>query len=535
MNVALRSVRTSLFVALGLTPACSRPSPNAPPAEGNVGGKEATTPASTATATAPPTDLTQAPTEAASDAGRTPSRTPAVGRCTNPKPVVVGGKETGFVACDEGHVHRVAVAACPSLLPRAAATCDPSYGIRGKPGCTKDADCKERPNGYCALGQIGCYCGYGCTKDSDCAKDEICQCGDPIGRCVAATCRTDASCKAGALCTNYEAAPGCPSTRFACQMEADECAGDRDCGEGRYCAITQEGGARTCSSMICAVGRPFLVAGAERLAGVSSRQNGWSHALVADVDASRLPPAERADKAAHWLQIARMEHASIAAFARFSLQLLALGAPPALVSESTAAMQDETEHAKIAFALASAYGGSPVGPSALPIDGALEVTSMAAVVRLVVREGCIGETLAAIAAREEASAEADATVALLLDRIAEDETRHAALAFRFVQWALREDVATTSRVLEEELSPYVARTLADECPRERPRGLTDTSSSRVRDAVVPLAVALLRDAGCALGALQVAQNAEKFMPADVETQVRFFTVSPPSGMVPLTA
>ena len=65
-----------------------------------------------------------------------------------------------------------------------------------------------------------------------------------------------------------------------------------------------------------------------------------------------------------------MEHASVAAFARFTLHLMSLGAPAALVERSNAALADETLHAKLAFAIASGYAGRAIGPGPLAIDGA---------------------------------------------------------------------------------------------------------------------------------------------------------------------
>ena len=37
-------------------------------------------------------------------------------------------------------------------------------------------------------------CTTGCLSDSDCASDHICECGDPIGRCVPASCKTNSDC-----------------------------------------------------------------------------------------------------------------------------------------------------------------------------------------------------------------------------------------------------------------------------------------------------------------------------------------------------
>jgi hypothetical protein len=87
-----------------------------------------------------------------------------------------------------------------------------------------------------------------------------------------------------------------------------------------------------------------------------------------------------------------MEHASIAAFARFALQLLAVGAPPDLVHGAQIAMGDEADHARLAFRLASAYAVRAVGPSALDIFGALDGFCIEQLVATLLREGCIGET-----------------------------------------------------------------------------------------------------------------------------------------------
>jgi hypothetical protein len=58
------------------------------------------------------------------------------------------------------------------------------------------------------------------------------------------------------------------------------------------------------------------------------------------------------------------------------------------------------------------------------------------VARAALVEGCIGETLAAVVALEQAQHASDGPIRAALLEVAEDETRHAELAFRFVVWAL---------------------------------------------------------------------------------------------------
>ncbi|MFZ5897429.1 MAG: hypothetical protein ACOY0T_40625 [Myxococcota bacterium] len=63
-----------------------------------------------------------------------------------------------------------------------------------------------------------------------------------------------------------------------------------------------------------------------------------------------------------WARAACFEHASIASFNRFSLELLALGAPGDLVERANRAALDEVRHARLCFALASVYAGDDFGP-----------------------------------------------------------------------------------------------------------------------------------------------------------------------------
>jgi hypothetical protein len=189
-----------------------------------------------------------------------------------------------------------------------------------------------------------------------------------------------------------------------------------------------------CVDPQCAIGRPFLVAGNERLAGVIARAD-WSAADISP-QLDHLSTTERAALAAHWTQTAQMEHASVAAFARFVLQLLSRGAPPDLIHAAQDAMRDETEHARLCFALAGAYAGSAIGPAPLSLDGALEDQDARGILVGTILEGCIGETVAAIEAAEAAAHAVDPAVAAVLSRIAADETRHAELAWRYLAWAL---------------------------------------------------------------------------------------------------
>jgi hypothetical protein len=131
-----------------------------------------------------------------------------------------------------------------------------------------------------------------------------------------------------------------------------------------------------------------------------------------------------------------MEHASVAAFARFALELLALGAPAGLVLETQAALADEIEHATICFGLASAFAQREVRPGPLDVRGALGKLERESVIETAILEACVGETIAAVEAQIALEHATDSDVRRALTRIAADEARHAELGWKFLAWAL---------------------------------------------------------------------------------------------------
>jgi len=137
---------------------------------------------------------------------------------------------------------------------------------------------------------------------------------------------------------------------------------------------------------------------------------------------------------AYWEEVAQLEHASVASFGRVALELMRFGAPSDLVRRAHEAALDEVRHAELAFGLVSALRGVTVGPGPLPLpDGLPLASTLAEVAEGVVREGCIGETLAAADAVARLRG-ADGAVADVLATIADDEARHAGLAWAMLRW-----------------------------------------------------------------------------------------------------
>ena len=218
-------------------------------------------------------------------------------------------------------------------------------------------------------------------------------------------------------------------------------------------------------------GRPFIVDGRARHADVIERTE-WCDGQRFDArdersdggggpcdrSEDRLTPAERARLAEAWLADAKAEHASIASFARLTLQLLSLGAPPELLIATQRATEDEILHAQLCFALASRFAGRALGPSELPMVGAVSDVSLAELAVAAVHEGCVGEATAAVLAGERLEQARDPQVRAALAKISADEARHAELAWRTVVWAIERGgqgvYAAVRAAFDEALAPY---------------------------------------------------------------------------------
>ena len=365
-------------------------------------------------------------------------------------PTAYQGDASGLVSCEGGFVHRATAGKC-AQTPLS----DNRYPnvTAGGDSCQGDSDCQATPNGRCyASSPPLTRCISTCESDADCASGQICLCDAAVNHCVSATCTSDADCGPGLLCTNLLQHCGSDLGPFGCQKVDDQCTAH--CPGG---ACSDTGGSRVCvegAGGQC--GRPFLIAGRQTLAAAEST-GAWASDGCLVPSLTGLTPARRRALAEQFRDAALMEHASIAAFARFTLELLALGAPPSLVADATSAMADEQRHAAACFALASAYAGSPVGPGALDVRGCLDRVELEHVVVTTFLEGCIGETVAAMEARESAHHVADPVLERTLSAIAADEARHAALAWRFVKWALALGGERTELLLRRELESALAR------------------------------------------------------------------------------
>jgi len=258
------------------------------------------------------------------------------------------------------------------------------------------------------------------------------------------------------------------------------------------------GDATTCCyewSLDCPGGRPLIIDGRPWLANLRPG-HGWSAALPEAPPAPPLPEHVRERIADAWLRDALSEHASIASFARARKELEAIAAPDELLRLCGDAAEDEVEHARLCFALAERFGGRRLEPTALPVvmprgGGAL------AVARDTFVEGCVGETIAAACARRAAGMATDPVVQAVLERIAHDETEHAALAWRTIAWITKREGSRVLAAIVELAREHYPRPTAVSAAdpdaalllaygRLDARSLAETHALAWRDLIEPL-------------------------------------------------
>eukprot|EP00571_Detonula_confervacea_P017166 CAMPEP_0172309484 /NCGR_PEP_ID=MMETSP1058-20130122/9749_1 /TAXON_ID=83371 /ORGANISM="Detonula confervacea, Strain CCMP 353" /LENGTH=973 /DNA_ID=CAMNT_0013022113 /DNA_START=8 /DNA_END=2929 /DNA_ORIENTATION=- len=172
-----------------------------------------------------------------------------------------------------------------------------------------------------------------------------------------------------------------------------------------------------------------------------------------------------------WTKSALGEHASVASFAAFSIALMTNQAPSNLVEDSLKAALDEVRHTKTSFDIASKLMRKSVGPGPLPPSSHQFNHDLTTLAMSVAKEGCVDETLSALAAAAEVELIDDvlkngvaegnkyfgiASELLVwirdeLHTISMDESNHSALAWRTLDWVCAVEPGTCELVKQSVL------------------------------------------------------------------------------------
>jgi hypothetical protein len=182
----------------------------------------------------------------------------------------------------------------------------------------------------------------------------------------------------------------------------------------------------TIDSVIIMYGRPF-------------RKRGKVHASMVKKSTDWLLN-DRFSKPKHsWLESARGEHSSVAAFSKLSIELGQLGCPPELLAATHQAALDEINHAQVAFTL-DATDGTPKGPAEErgvfgEAGHAFRLQRMAL---STFSDGCLYEARSALLLKKMATEEPNETIKKEIERITREEETHVDLAWKIVAWCFRE-------------------------------------------------------------------------------------------------
>jgi hypothetical protein len=167
-------------------------------------------------------------------------------------------------------------------------------------------------------------------------------------------------------------------------------------------------------------------------------------------------------------EAAQLEAASVVAFEQLAEQLEGWGgAPVALVERCRSAAQDEVRHAEIMRGFARRHGAEV--PPVLQVADASSSSLLEAALHNAT-EGCVSETWAALLAHHQAAHAEDPALRRAYATIAEDETRHAQLAWDLHAWFCSQldaaGRAAVERARAEALSELweMARAQADLAP-----------------------------------------------------------------------
>jgi hypothetical protein len=227
----------------------------------------------------------------------------------------------------------------------------------------------------------------------------------------------DASVPAPDFCTYYVLRP-CDLSPDAGYLSSEQCR--EYCGDGgaffcNYSSGLTNGGDTTnayiqCNT--CAIGR---------------RPDGFEGACVDTSNGSVL--------GAYFATVAALEAASIDAFRILKSELEAHRAPKRLVRGAERSAREEVRHTRATRAAARRHGARAEELRMPRVSRPSAPRSLEAIALENAVEGCVRETFGALTATWQAERAEDPEIRAMMQEIAADETRHAALSWSVARWA----------------------------------------------------------------------------------------------------
>ncbi len=181
--------------------------------------------------------------------------------------------------------------------------------------------------------------------------------------------------------------------------------------------------------------------------------------LDLEPDIERLDMVTRLLLAGYWTDLGRTKHAAVGRFARLTVALLQLGAPPEIVQRAQSAGGAELRHARLAFTLASAFRLSAVGPGALPVAEDVEA-GVAPLVALIVETCCLSATAESLELRALHDRAEDPAVRFVLSETSREASEQVLFGWRTLQWLCEEHGEPARSAVREQLDRVAEETAA---------------------------------------------------------------------------
>jgi hypothetical protein len=188
---------------------------------------------------------------------------------------------------------------------------------------------------------------------------------------------------------------------------------------------------------------------------------------ITDAATMALPADARQLLSQHWRRAGELEHASVVAFHDLAARLRSVGAGNDLIQRARHAAEQEAEHARQCFALASRYAGCAVTAGRLRRPFRLPRRREAAIAALAVealRDGVLNEGYAAWLAAAQLDQARDEHVRATLTRIAADEAEHAQLSRDVLEWCLIHGSAATRVAVNDAYASLPAQLIGPRLP-----------------------------------------------------------------------
>ena len=178
--------------------------------------------------------------------------------------------------------------------------------------------------------------------------------------------------------------------------------------------------------------------------------------------------SETEQAGAFFAELAYLEQAAVTAFEYLARELEHYDAPEELVELAKKGIDEEIEHAELMRMLAYAYGGHVQEVEVEPF----QLRPLSEIALDNAREGCIRETFGALIAMWQSAHAEDEAVRRVMERIAHEESIHAALSWKIDEWiqtqlsdedrkrckeAHQEALAIIKEELQEEESPALIK------------------------------------------------------------------------------